>query len=113
MNGKAEGQGKYENNDLIYDGSWKNDKKEGFGREEYKKKKWVYVGYFSANEYEGKGELINKDYIYQGNFKNGQYHGEGIVFYKSKEVFEGTFDNGHMLKGKLSYPNGSYYEGMF
>ncbi len=57
--------------------------------------------------------------IYKGSISNGMYSGEGILIageYYFGELpkgvkYQGTFEDGEFLKGKISYVNGNIYEG--
>lgn len=68
---------------------------------------------FLNDKYNGKGKLIDEEYVYDGKFKDGYFHGEGLLSYKNKEVFHGTFNEGYRNFGRHTYPDGSYYDGMF
>jgi len=42
------------------------------------------------------------EYRYEGNFKNGEYHGLGKIFdYQGFLLFDGSFENGYKVEGKL------------
>ena len=82
---------------LLYDGDWKKGEKHGKGVEKYY----------------NRDSSLDRKYI--GNFKNGYRSGEGKVYkLQNNELFyEGTFKNGHIVKGK-KYRNGQIiYEGSF
>lgn len=61
--GSIEGYGKrYYQNEVVYEGFWKNGKREGKGRLLYpKSEEKVYV------------------ISYEGEFQNGCYHGKGMI----------------------------------
>lgn len=112
-NGKKDGFGKIINsdNDIIYQGQWKKNKKNGYGEEnsEYKK----YRGYWKDNKYNGYGiyyePSINDDEIfikdYSGYWKNGQREGEGITFYDNGNIY---FEG--EFKNDERYKGTQYYE---
>lgn len=98
VNGKRMGEGKeyYENGHLKYDGSWKDDKYDGYGK------------YYNCPEAISSGSQTywnSKSLVYMGNFKDGQYHGEGTEFYNSKVVrYQGQFKDG------LYHGTGKFYD---
>ena len=72
--------------DGVYEGDFRNDKREGQGR-------------FTRND----GTVI------QGEFYNDTPHGQGtMVNSKDGLVFEGTFKNGEFHKGKLTFGSRTY-----
>lgn len=86
----------YNNQDsLIYEGSFKDDYRNGFGIE-YKNDIKIYKGFFKNNIYNGQGILYeNNIRIYQGNFKNGKRHGYGVIFKDGLIIkFKGNFNEG-------------------
>lgn len=65
---------------VYYEGNFKNDKKNGFGR-------WIkstssfYEGNFQDDEFEGEGRYVKRDFNeYKGTFKNSLPHGKGHQF---------------------------------
>ncbi|CDW91836.1 protein kinase domain containing protein [Stylonychia lemnae] len=78
----------------VYDGLWKNDKKDGYGR-------FVYVeGNYCIAEYKdglrnGYGKYYSKDgWIYEGQYINDQKEGLGLMKYKSGDQYYGYWVNG-------------------
>lgn len=60
----------------------------------------------------GKGRLIKPSGLtYEGMFKDGKYSGPGSLNYPGGVKFEGTFEEGYKVKGRITYLNGSFYEG--
>ena len=51
--------------------------------------------------------------MYEGKFKDGVFHGDGKIKFNNGETFEGSFLEGDKHLGRLTYPDGSYYDGMF
>ena len=93
---KREGQGKYiyKNGD-IYEGNWKNNKKEGKGVYYFNQKGEKYKGNFFDDYPNGKGIYYYKNGDrYEGMFKDGKEHGEGTIFYADGGRFKGEFKNG-------------------
>lgn len=69
-------------------GTWKNDKREGYG------------------------VLISSDMQYYGNWSNGMKSGQGILIYSDGTHYEGEFHSDKKSgKGILSFPNGDIIEG--
>ena len=136
--GKKNGQGNiiYANG-TKYEGSFKNDFHDGFGKliqlngetyeGEWKKGKIngkgmrihangnKYIGNYVNNVRNGEGHLIfvNGE-SYKGNFLNGKANGIGVFKFKNGNVYEGEFkDNLIMGKGSLTLKNGDKYIGVF
>ena len=66
----------YSNGNIIYDGDWINDKKEGNGK---------YI------DEDGK--------YYIGEFKNDLQNGKGILYYSNRNIiYDGYWINGKFLK---------------
>ena len=63
------------NGELVYEGQWSNDRKNGYG-----------ISYEN-----GKIE-------YKGQWANDQYHGVGILYYDSNSWIKALFENGKCLK---------------
>ena len=56
----------------------------------------------------------NSDYTYDGEVKDNQPHGKGILKgFKDTLSFEGLFENGKPITGKLKENNDDIYEGRF
>ncbi|KRX08974.1 hypothetical protein PPERSA_08177 [Pseudocohnilembus persalinus] len=109
------GQIIYQDNS-IYQGFWKDDKCHYYGRIIYADGS-VYQGEWKDDKMEGKGTYINwsgKSYV--GDWKDDKQHGNGIEIYeREKSRYEGEFYEG--LKngiGKYTWDDGSSsYEGNF
>ena len=140
LNGKKHGKGIIFNKDgnIIYDGDFVNDKKEGIGKRIYKDGYYIgpwlkdkrqgkgiifykdgsikYEGDFAKDKIEGNGKYVfeNGNY-YIGQFLNNRLHGKGTLYYNNGNVcYEGDYVNGlREGNGKLNYPNGDCYEGQF
>ena len=107
----------FNNNNLIYNGSWNSQfLKEGFGisiDQEGNK----YTGYWKNDTFEGHGRIISiqGDY-YEGNWNKGNIEGQGIFYSSMKKIkYEGEFKNNKFNgEGKLFYQNEKImYEGSF
>ena len=95
-NEKREGYGKYIwESGNYYIGEWLNDNKHGKGIIYYKNGNIKYEGDFVNGKFEGKGKYIweNGEY-YKGEWLNGNKHGKGIIYYKDGNIqYEGDFVN--------------------
>jgi len=124
------------NSDFLYDGHFKNHKKEGYGRLIRGKER--YAGTFKRDKYEGNGVLVDKDQnvyegefraglkagmgklqmangdMYTGEFSLGLYHGKGQIICKNGEIYSGDFAGGKMNGyGYSQLASGDVYEGEF
>ena len=91
------------NNGCIYEGSFKDGNKHGYGEFIHPKtiKKYdgiIYKGIWKKGLPEGKGQEIfpRADHRYEGQFKAGKYNGKGIFYFskKSKQKYIGLFKDG-------------------
>ena len=97
-------------NGEIYEGKFVNDSLNGKGK--YKKGNTLYIGDFMNYDKHGKGELFNDEYHYTGDFKRNEFHGYGRIELYDIGVYEGQFkDNLITGYGIFKYVNGDFYEG--
>jgi hypothetical protein len=85
----------------------------GKGRLEYdtKKGRW-YDGDWIHGRWTGHGRVSNGDGdLYEGGFKNDRKHGTGVMRFATGQVYEGKYIRGEMIEGKMTYEDGSVYEG--
>jgi hypothetical protein len=113
--GLKEGRGKEETSEHIYEGEFKNDKKNGNGKLYYKNLKDTYTGAFIDNNITGNGnyEWSNGE-KYTGHFLNGKMNGKGIYKWPDGGKYEGEYING--IKeghGIFTWVNGKIFEGPF
>ena len=106
----------YENN-CIYEGEWKNGKRDGFGiLTLFNKSKYIkFIGYFEDDEVVGFGKLLNnKGDICKGQWKDFQINGIGIYQKKKGPIFKG-YINKHLFNkfGFEKWPRGSTYIGEY
>lgn len=99
-------------NATVYDGSWVEGNKKGFGKE-------ISLG---GDEYEGNWENDMKNgkgvkqyadgCLYKGDWKYNIIEGYGVMIYNNGNIYEGEWD-GNKKKGKgvMYYSDGSLYEG--
>ncbi len=72
--------------------------------------KMEFIGEFKNNERNGKGKEFypNGNLLYEGNFVNGKYDGKGKYIDKNDLFFtEGEFKNDFIIKGKVYFQNGT------
>jgi hypothetical protein len=95
----------------IYQGQWKNDKKEGFGIE-YVNNLIRYRGYWKNDKKSGEGILYdeNKCISYKGNWKNNLFNGYGNQYLKGVKVYEGNFLNGKRHGKGVRFIFNMFYE---
>lgn len=105
-----------ENKDIYYgEISLINNQKHGRGIKVYYSRGSTYEGYWKndfANVF-GKITLENGD-IYEGKMLNGNSHGYGEYFFADGRKFEGEYIKGMKEGiGTLKWPNGVQYHGRF
>lgn len=114
--GKKSGRGKLlslADGQVLYDGEWRDDAKEGQGVLVYEK--GTYEGYFKGDIFHGRGKLTWKGGdVYDGAFFEGQRTGYGVLRFPNGDAYEGEFLNG-MFNGKGVYrwATGESYAGSF
>lgn len=129
MDGKKHGFGKLTTKDYIREGTWKEDKFTGWGREsrtngEILEGRFVdgkvegkgilrdsqgssYIGDFVDSKREGFGELDTKKANYKGEFKDNKFNGHGKVKIKEDgSEIEAEFRNGDIEKERNDILNG-------
>lgn len=114
-NDKKNGRGKLIEKKLFgvfaetYDGYFKDDQKEGEGRQELKSG-LIYTGQFRSGKFNGEGKLEDQanKFSYKGQFIHGKQHGKGMEKYVDGSSYEGQFSNG-LKHGKGEYKNSLGY----
>ena len=71
----------------------------------------IQEGNFEANKLNGFGKSVTQNYTDEGMFVDGLLSGQGSRTAVSGLRHEGTFVAGMMSFGKITYPDGSVYEG--
>lgn len=61
---------------------------------------------------DGFGKLVTSEYTYEGTFENGKRL-KGKLVKKSGEIMEGSFSDGKLMSGKYTFSDGSSLEGKF
>jgi hypothetical protein len=115
IDGIKDGKGKEETLENVYEGEFKNNKKNGKGKLYYKILKDTYEGDFKDNNITGKGfyEWSNKE-TYKGTFLNGKMHGKGIYKWPDGGKYEGDyFNNIKEGNGVFTWSNGKIFDGPF
>lgn len=56
-------------------------------------------------------KAFNQKGIYYGECVKKKRHGRGIQFNNNGDIYEGYWDNGKIIKGRIKYSNGNVYEG--
>lgn len=97
----------------MYKGEWLNDVYHGKGCETWNYNSIKYVGDFKEGQKTGKGRFEYDNNSYEGDFVEGQLHGKGIYhFADCGKTYEGQFTNNNIHgTGKMTWPDGSRYEG--
>jgi hypothetical protein len=104
----------YGNKD-VYEGVFRDDKKNGPGKMKYATSGDTYEGLWSNdNMVDGKWKITNKyGDIYEGGLKGGKKCGMGKMTYANGDIYEGDFkDDKKCGQGKIIYKNGSIVEYM-
>lgn len=131
--GQKHGYGKLITPEYEKEGTWKNNRFNGWGREvrkngeiyegrfvndtlngkgKYKKGNILYIGDFVNYDQHGKGELFTDEYHYTGDFKRNGFHGYGRIELYDIGVYEGEFKDKEITGyGIFKYTNGDFYEG--
>ena len=110
--GIKEGIGKvFKNNKLIFNGNYKDNKKNGEG--EFQNDKGFYKGNYSDNMMQGLGKFFSVDGSkYQGQYSNNHKNGNGTFIYKDGRKYKGEFkDDKKEGKGLQWWPDGRFYKG--
>ena len=98
----------------LFEGEWKNNKREGKGSLKYENGN-VYEGEWKNDKREGKGILkLANGNVYEGEWKNDKREGKGINKWIDGRVYEGEWKNDKREgKGIHKFPNGSTQKGQW
>lgn len=114
--GLREGLGVYESfpEGLVYQGSWKADKRHGKGLEKHSNGV-IYEGDFLCDQKTGIGRIRYPDGSwYQGQFVNGELEGVGDYYWADGRHYVGQWTHSKMHgKGRFTYKDGKTYEGSY
>lgn len=104
-------------NGSSYKGSWKENKKDGFGVE-ICSDGTKYEGEWKNDKRHGRGTLWiktkNKKYVkqYAGNWIDGKMEGQGVYSYEDGTIYKGMwYKNKRHNFGRLEVPNGDVFTG--
>ena len=116
-NGSKEGYGTFtDSHGATYKGNWKNNKRNGTGRQDYTDGSW-YDGEWKDDLRSGQGEWKTKEgHNFKGSFSNNKINGEGTMTYAYGEVktYSGTWKNGQCTGyGTMTLTNGQRLVGDF
>ena len=95
INDIANGFGLFNNSNTcsIFEGTWKNNKQEGFGIEKFFDGS-THFGEYRNGYKNGKGVFISHDGSrYEGEFKNNLFDGYGLYYYKDNKIYLGEWKN--------------------
>lgn len=114
-NDKFDGRGKYfyKNGNIMYDGNFREDTYFGKGKYFSQNGKLLYDGYFKDNEIKrGKKFYPDGTVMYDGNFKDYEFHGSGKLFHENGRLrYEGNFAKGEYNgEGKVYNSRGKLQE---
>ena len=101
-------------NYFYYIGEWKDNLKEGKGKESWPDGT-SYEGEYKNGKKWGEGKLQLPDgSIYEGQFKDGEINGKGKIIYSDKREYEGDWANNKFNgKGVFTWPDGRKYTGEY
>lgn len=99
--GKMQGTGQLfdSQNNLIYDGKWKDDHYEGSGRLMGYDTDWTkYEGQFRCGKMQGFGQMWFRDgKRYKGQFRNDLPSGKGRMFGRNGDIQTGVWEKGNFI----------------
>ena len=88
---------------IIFEGKYKNGKKNGKGKEYNKFGELIFEGEFIDDKRNGKGKEYDSssgNVLFDGEYKNGKRHGKGIEYdIYNKIIFKGEYLNGKIWSG--------------
>ena len=101
---------------IHYVGNWKDNKKNGIGKEwsdgSDGRAKFVYEGGFVNDRYNGKGKFVTDNFTFEGGYSNHNFSGQGKITYSDGGTYSGMFSNGlRNGYGEFYYANGDVYRG--
>ena len=104
VQGLREGQGTYTycKGRRVYEGSWRQSQKSGFGKEVWTHRDHpdrmvgFYEGQYERDVFHGEGLLCRGNSKYKGHFHGGLKHGWGRMEFTNGDVYEGLWENDQM-----------------
>jgi hypothetical protein len=112
--GEVRGYGLAYNSDgSVYEGAWKRDKYNGYGRLVLGKE-YMYEGDFVEGMFHGTGTCKMLGFLRRGEWVGGLAHGSGYEVHTDLYTYQGNYDNGAKSgKGTLEFKDGGAYVGEF
>lgn len=109
----VEGEGKQRDANGLYNGQFKNGKRDGRGEYILNNGKEHYIGEYKDGFVHGRGEIhYSSGTMYMGSFAKSLKHGEGTFYNKkTEEIFCGSWEN-NFLEGPVAYtdPQGTIFD---
>jgi len=100
----------YDNENVVYIGYWEDNKKEKYGKlyeNNYKDLKLIYEGEYKNDKRDGNGIYYYKTgEVYDGKWKNGLREGRGTFTWGDGSKWEGNFHHNEMDGNGMFYDNG-------
>ena len=103
----------YRNGD-IYEGYWKDGKRNGKGRYIFNNKKY-FIGDSKDGKWHGYGVMYFEDgNRYEGKWKDNKFHGKGVSYATNGDRYDGEYRN-NLMNGQGTYywTDGRIYKGEF
>ena len=93
----------------MYDGNWRDGKREGFGTMNYNDGR-EYVGYWIQDEFYGLGKITYRNGCYYlGEWKDGCRHGKGVAEDENGTVTFGIWEEGVLKNSFFETKNMKHY----
>lgn len=107
MHGKGTLVRNQSDGEIIYDGSWENGLKQGFGTQFYSREPLEYYegSWFGGNKH-GQGLHFRDGNTYRGEWLNGKKHGKGEYQTRDGIVYQGLWNHDILDNGMIRYPRG-------
>ena len=98
---------------LRYTGRFKNGIKNGRGIDFDTTGKKIFQGSYRDDKKEGRGEEFTDMDLYRGEFSNNARHGFGVIYFEENSKYFGRIENNEMSGlGIYFHANGNRFEGM-
>jgi len=110
LEGRRHGCGAWTASNESYNGQWRNDHRDGFGRQVWKdeRARRVYEGQFQAGNFDGHGRMEwhtpNGMMVYEGQYSNDLKHGAGHYAWPDGRVYDGQWRYGQRW-GRATFTN--------
>uniref|UniRef100_A0A7S0A933 MORN repeat-containing protein 5 n=1 Tax=Pyrodinium bahamense TaxID=73915 RepID=A0A7S0A933_9DINO len=110
LEGRRHGCGVWTAPTESYFGQWKNDNRDGHGRQSWQdeRARRVYEGQFKAGNFDGHGRMEwhtpGGMMIYEGHYANDQKHGSGRYVWPDGRIYDGQWRYGQRW-GRATFTN--------